>query len=102
MSILYAICCIKKWPGTYHRGDPSMVFRVELGKLVDIGQQRVEFSPQSVSVKLFYLGWVKQVAYMLVDEKDGDILTLGVLVKCGLNALNFRLWETCLCMASTL
>jgi len=78
-----------------------MVFQVKLGKLVDIGQQRVEFSPQSVSVKPFYLGWVKQVAYMLIDEKDGDILTLGVLAKCSLDALNFRLWETCLCMAST-
>ena len=78
-----------------------MVFRVKLGKLVDIGQQRVEFSPQPVSVKPFYLGWVKQVAYMLIDEKDGDILTLGVLAKCSLDAVNFRLWERCLCMAST-
>jgi hypothetical protein len=29
---------------------------------------------------------------MLVDEKDGDVLTLGVLVERCLDTLNFRLW----------
>ena len=40
-------------------------------------------------------------AYMLVDEKDGNVLTLGVLVERCLDTLNFRLWETYLCLTST-
>ena len=30
---------------------------------------------------------------MLIDEKDGDVLTLSVLAERSLDALNFRLWE---------
>jgi hypothetical protein len=36
---------------TYHRGGPSTVFRARLEKLVDICPLRVEFSPQSVSMR---------------------------------------------------
>jgi hypothetical protein len=36
---------------------------------------------------------VERKAYMLINEKDGDVLTLSVLAERSLDALNFRLWE---------
>jgi hypothetical protein len=30
---------------------------------------------------------------MLIDEKDGDVLTLSVLAERSFDTLNFRLWE---------
>jgi hypothetical protein len=34
---------------------------------------------------------VERKAYMLIDEKDGDVLTLGVLAERSFDTLNFRL-----------
>jgi hypothetical protein len=30
---------------------------------------------------------------MLIDEEDGDVLTLSVLAERSFDTLNFRLWE---------
>lgn len=30
---------------------------------------------------------------MLIDEEDGNVLTLSVLAECSFDTLNFRLWE---------
>jgi hypothetical protein len=38
---------------------------------------------------------------MLIDEKDGDVLTLSVLAERSFDALNFRLWEY-VCFWSTM
>lgn len=38
---------------------------------------------------------------MLVDEKDGDVLTLSVLAECSFDTLNFRLWKIHLFLAVT-
>ncbi len=78
-----------------------MEFRPKLEKLDDIGQQRVEFSLQSVLGKsLSCDGWNRKRTYMLIDEEDRDVFTLCVLSECSLDSVNFRLWEneyvTCL------
>jgi hypothetical protein len=69
------------------------VFRARPETLVDICPQWVGFSQQSVSTKVLVLQWIKREAYMLIDEKDGDVLTLGVLAERSFDTLNFRLWE---------
>jgi len=71
-----------------------MGFRAKLEKLADIGQQRVEFSLQSVLGKpLSCDGWNRNRTYVLIDEEDGDIVPLCVLSECSLDSVNFRLWE---------
>ena len=49
-----------------------------------------------MSFFLFATG--RMEAYMLIDEKDGDVLTLSVLAERSFDTLNFRLWEyICFC-----
>jgi hypothetical protein len=38
---------------------------------------------------------------MLIDEKDGDVLTLSVLAECSFDTLNLRLWEIHLILVAT-
>jgi hypothetical protein len=71
-----------------------MEFRAKLEKLAGIGQQRVEFSLQSVLGKsLSCDGWNRKRTHMLIDEEDGDVVTLCVLRECSLDSVNFGLWE---------
>jgi hypothetical protein len=37
---------------------------------------------------------------MLIDEENGDVLTLSVLAECSFDTLNFRLWEIHLFLAA--
>lgn len=71
-----------------------MEFRAKLEKLADIDQQRVEFSLQSVLGKYLSCdGWKGKRTYMLIDEEDGDVVTLCVLRECSLDSVNLCLWE---------
>ena len=44
-------------------------------------------------MKLFDSQWAEQKAYMLIDEKDGYVLTSSVLAERSFDNLNFCLWE---------
>jgi hypothetical protein len=83
-------------------GDLLTVSRARRERLVDICRQWAGFSPQPESNEAPGLQQRNWGAYMLVDEQDSNILTLGELAERGFDTMNLRFCEIYLRTEATL